>query len=100
MIRNKEDQEEQRSSEIYYSNLQNALALRRFNHECCFINFFVFFIFVIGLYVLLAKDSKLYIESTNDLTNNTKPDLNMTLNYTLVNADNVSSIILDELKNI
>ena len=95
--RNKDqEEEEQHSSEIYYSNLQNAMTMRNFNHECCFINFFVFFMFVIGIYVLFAKDSKFYIEYTNDLINDTNHVLNMTLNYTLFNVDNLSRIIFEE----
>ena len=94
--KNQEEGEERRLSEIYYSNLQHAMELRNFNHECCFINFFIFFLFVIGLYVLFSKDPKLYVEYTNDLIEDTKPGLNMSLNFSLVNTDNLTRIIFDE----
>ena len=50
--------QEQQSSETFYDDdyVQNNLSIQRFNQECCFVNFFVCFIFTIGIYALLTYD--------------------------------------------
>ena len=97
-VLNNNDQD-QRSSEAFYDDeyVQNTLSLQRFNQECCFINFFVCFIFTIGIYVLLSYDlASKNIKTVDSIHSTNSNSYNDSLNNVFTDVDNLTHIIFNK----